>query len=305
MTPVSDRQETVVQVDGRRVPLTNLDKVLWPQARYTKRQMISYYAEIAPVLLPHLQNRPITTKRYPDGVEGPFWYQTECFHPPEWVRTIDLPSLSTPGKTYHYCAVDDLPSLIWIANTGAIELHPLLFKGSQMTTPSFVVFDLDPGSPATTIDACSIALLLREMLAGVGLTSFAKTSGGKGIHVYVPLNKEIAYDQTKRFARDVASVLVGAEPDRVTDVADKRSRTGKVLIDWRQNNPTNSTVVPYSLRARAAPTVSTPLEWHEVEELIEGEPEDLLFLPHEVLDRVERHGDLFAAVLTKKQDLPA
>ncbi|MDQ3877182.1 MAG: non-homologous end-joining DNA ligase [Actinomycetota bacterium] len=293
-------------IDGRTVPLTNLDKVLWPDVGYTKRQMISYYAEIAPVLLPHIAGRPLTTKRYPDGVEGTHWYQTECFHPPRWLKTIDLPSLTTPGKTYHYCSVDDVASLIWLANTAAIEIHPLIFRGTGMSTPSYVVFDLDPGPPATVIDACRIALLLKDVLTGVGLKSFAKTSGGKGIHVYAPLNDDaVTFDATKRFAREVASVLASAEPDRVTGSADKSIRSGKVLIDWRQNGPTNSTVCPYSLRAASAPTVSTPVLWDEIESAVaSSDPHALVFLPQDVFTRVERHGDVFEPTLTVEQRLP-
>jgi bifunctional non-homologous end joining protein LigD len=302
-SPASER--VVVDIEGRPVTLTNLDKVLWPRVEFTKRQMIAYYAAIAPVLIPHLRDRPLTTKRFPDGVEGVFWYQTECFNPPDWVRTIDLPSLTTPGKTYHYCTIDGLASLMWIANTGAVELHPLLFHGTALDVPSAAVFDLDPGPPANVIDSCRTAVLLRATLDGVGLRCFPKTSGGKGVHVFVPLNGPVTYGQAKAFARSVADALAAAEPERVTSVFDKRRRAGKVFIDWRQNNPTNSTVAPYSLRAMDVPSVSMPLSWDEVERAAEeGAIAPLRFLPHEAIDRVEARGDLFEGVLNIQQRLP-
>ncbi len=295
---------TEIDIEGRRVTLTNLDKILWPEVGFTKRQMISYYVAIAPALLPHLADRPLTVKRYPDGVEGWFWFQTQCRHRPPWLRTIELPSASRPGKAFDYCVVDDLPSLVWVANLASIELHPLLALTGAVDQPRTMVFDLDPGPGADVIDCCDIALRLREDLDRFGLGSFPKTSGLKGLHVYVPLNLPCSYSETKAFARDVARLLAQKHPERVVDKSQRSLRDDKVLVDWSQNNPTRSTVAPYSLRAARVPAVSTPLEWREVEEAVERRSRTLLaFHAADVLGRVEDVGDPFRPVLELQQTL--
>lgn len=295
-----------VEIDGRRLRLTNLDKVLWPDAGFTKRQMISYYVAIAPVLLPHLADRPLTLKRYPDGVDGWFWFQTRCRHHPSWMRTVELPSASRSGERFDYCVVDDLASLVWVANLASIELHPLLSATGGVDHPRAMVFDLDPGPAVDVIDCCEIALRLRETLDRVGLASFPKTSGLKGLHVYVPLNLACGYTETKAFARNVARLLKESHPERVVDRSERSLRAGKVLVDWSQNNAIRSTVAAYSLRAARVPAVSTPLEWREVEEAIQHRNRALLaFDAADVLERMDALGDPFRPVLQLQQTLPA
>lgn len=297
--PHSDASDTrEVAADGRGLVLTNLDKVLWPEVGFTKRQMISYYASIAPVLLPHLRARPLTLKRYPDGVEGLYWFQTECRGRPSWMRTHRI-------SNFDYCIVDDLAALLWVANLASIELHPLLWVAEGPPTPSAVVFDLDPGPPAGLVACCRVALRVRSYLAVLGLESCAKTSGLEGLHVFVPLNGTAGFEATRSFARDIARTLAEEDRNVVIDRADRRLRSGKVFVDWAQNNAMRSMVAPYSLRAAAVPRPSMPVTWDEVEEAVAtSRTSHLEVVAGELIDRVEALGDLFGPVLELRQDLP-
>jgi bifunctional non-homologous end joining protein LigD len=290
-----------VEVEGRELSLSNLDKVLYPAVGFTKGQVIDYYTRIAPVLLPHLDGRPLTLKRYPNGVEGKFFYEKNCpSHRPDWVRTA-LIQLGT--KEVNFCLCEDLPTLVWAANLADLELHPSLARAKKIERPTMLAFDLDPGPPAGLRECCEVALLLRELFGSLGLECFPKTSGSKGIQVYVPLNTQrVSYDHTKPFAHTVARHLEAAHPKQIVSVMKKEVRRGKVFIDWSQNDEHKTTVSVYSLRARERPTVSTPLSWDEVERC---EPESLVFVADDVLARVEEEGDLFAGVLRLKQKLPA
>lgn len=293
-----------LEVGGRTVRLTSPDRVLWPQVNMTKARLIDYYIKVAPVLLPYLEDRPITLARFPEGVGAKGFFQTRCPPHPPWVRTQRM-HVFTSGKDVDAPVIDDLPSLVWAANLSSIELHPYLGRTQRMDRPDFVVFDLDPGPPADVLDACRVALRVRAVLDDVGLTSVAKTSGGKGMHVYVPTGATRGYAETKGFARAVAALIVREDPQRVVDRMDRAVRGGKVFIDWSQNDPGKSTVAPYSVRAMALPTVSTPVAWTEVEEAVAAADwRRLVFDPGEVLDRVAGLGDLFAPALTLRQTLP-
>ena len=292
-----------VEIEGRLLTLSNVDKVLWPLAGFTKGQMIDYYVDVAPALLPHIAGRPLTLRRFPDGVEQLNWYQTQCRGRPDWLPTQRI--VTTTGETHQYCLVNDLPSLVWVANLGTIELHPFLAVATDPDRPTVVVFDLDPGPPADIIDCCDVAVRLRDVLDGQGLSSFAKTTGSVGLHVYVPLNAESTYDQTKSFARAKARALSERDPDRIVDKMAKSLRAGRVLIDWLQNDPTRSTVAPYSLRGMAWPTVSMPVTWDEIDgALSRRRPELLTFGVRDVRDRLVSIGDIFRPVLETKQSLP-
>jgi bifunctional non-homologous end joining protein LigD len=294
-----------VEVDGRRILLKNLDKVFYPAAGFTKRDVIEYYARVAPALLPHLQDRPLTLKRYPEGVDGPFFYEKRCpRHRPDWFRTEAV--WSEGNEDYiHYCVVDDLSSLVWLASIADLELHTSLACARDVDTPSMLVFDLDPGPPADIVACCEVALLLRRLMGELGLECLAKTSGSKGMQVYVPLNGPARYDETKPFAHAVARLLEARHPALVVERMTKSLRTGKVLVDWSQNDRNKTTVCAYSLRARPRPTVSTPLRWIEVERTARTRrPDALVFEARDVIARVDRHGDLFEAVLSVRQRLP-
>jgi len=288
-----------VEIDGRRLSLSNLDKVLYPQVGFTKGQVIDYYTRIAPVVLPHLRDRPLTLKRYPNGVDAPYFYEKQCpKHRPEWVRTAPLRAGS---KTIDFCLCEDLTTLVWAANLADLELHPSLATATHYDAPTVVAFDLDPGPPATIAECCAVAVRLREVLSHLGLESFAKTSGSKGMQVYAPLNDpECTYDRVKPFARALARTLENDDPRLIVSEMRKDLRGGKVLVDWSQNDQHKTTVGVYSLRARDRPTVSTPITWDEVE----GDPEALVFTSDDVLARVAEHGDLFAGVLELRQALP-
>jgi bifunctional non-homologous end joining protein LigD len=295
-----------VEVEGRRLVLKNLSKVFYPETGFTKRDVLDYYSRIAPVLLPHLRGRPLTLKRYPEGVDGPFFFEKRCPpHRPRWLRTAEVWS---EGKREHipYCVVDDVASLVWLASIADLELHPSLSRASAMDRPTALAFDLDPGPPADLVHCCGVALLLRRLLDGLELASFPKTSGSKGLQIYVPLGGRASYDATKPFAHAVARVLEDRHPDLVVSRMTKSLRAGKVLVDWSQNDRSKTTVAAYSLRARPRPTVSTPLRWEEVERAAEkGRAEPLAFEAPEVLRRVKRLGDLFAPVLETAQRLPS
>ena len=297
-------QSLAVELEGRRLRLTSLDRVLWPEAGFTKGQMIDYYARIAPALLPHVERRPMTLRRFPEGITGPSWYQTTCppGHP-AWIPIQALPGRG--GAVHRFCLLNDVPALVWAANLSSIELHPYLAPGDRPDEPTVLVLDLDPGPPADVVDCCRVAVRLRDLLGALTLASFPKTSGSVGLHVYVPLNTPHTYAETKAFARALAGRLADEDPDGVTDQQKRSLRPGKVLVDWLQNEPRRSTVAPYSLRATGWPTVSTPVRWDEVEQALAARaPELLTFEPEDALERLERHGDLFAPVLTLAQELP-
>jgi bifunctional non-homologous end joining protein LigD len=295
-----------VKVGRHHLTLSNLDKVLWPAAGFTKGDMIDYYTRVANVAVPHLRGRPLTLKRYPNGVDAKFFYEKQCpSHRPRWIETCSIASRTTAGKTITYCVANDLASLVWVANLASIELHPMLARSANIDRPTMVAFDLDPGEPAGLIDCCQVGLWVREVLDDLGLRSFPKTSGSKGLQIYVPLNASVTYDDTKPFAHAIATLLREQYPDRVVERMSKSLRTGKVLVDWSQNDPNKTTVSAYSLRARDRPTVSTPVTWDEVERALdEDDPDVLHFEAPDVLDRVERLGDLFEPVRTLRQKLP-
>jgi len=293
-----------VEVEGRRLSLSNLDKVLYPRAGFTKGQVIDYYTRIAPAVLPHLRGRPLTLKRYPNGVEGGHFYEKQCpSHRPDWVRSARVQMRGE--KAIQFCLCDDLPTLVWLANLADLELHPSLAFAADVTSPAILAFDLDPGEPATIVECAEVAVRLRAALMTLGLEAFPKTSGSKGMQVYVPLNTPTSYDATKPFARALAQVLERAEPNLVVSEMAKVRRKGKVFVDWSQNDEHKTTVGVYSLRARDQPTVSTPLTWDEVEAVrVSRDPDELVFTSADVLGRVARHGDLFAPVATLEQELP-
>jgi bifunctional non-homologous end joining protein LigD len=299
------KQTVEVEVEGRRLKLSNLDKVLYPAVGFTKGQVIDYYTRVAPAVLPHLRDRPLTLKRYPDGVEGEFFYEKECpSHRPPWVRTASIQT-NRDGRVIHFCLANDLPTLVWLANLADLELHTSLSLAQDTMRPTMVVFDLDPGAPAAILECAEVALLLRGVLEELGLESFVKTSGSKGLQVYVPLNTPTGYEETKPFSRALARLLEKHHPKQVTSTQKKSERKGKVLVDWSQNDDFKTTVCVYSLRARERPTVSTPLRWDEVEAALERkDPERLVFDSEGVLRRVEQHGDLFEPVLELEQSLP-
>jgi bifunctional non-homologous end joining protein LigD len=298
-------QAVEVEVEGRQLKLSNLDKVLYPQTGFTKGQVIDYYTRIAPTLLTHLRDRPVTLKRYPNGVDAPFFYEKQCPRgAPDWVQTAPMWSTNTE-RTINYCLVNDLATLTWLANLAALELHPLLSKAGDTDRPTSVVFDLDPGPPATSHECAQVALWLRELAGDMGLVCFPKTSGSKGMQVYIPLNTPITYEVTSPFAHEVARLLETEHPDLVVSKMAKNLRAGKVFIDWSQNDPHKTTISVYSLRARPEPTVSTPLEWPEVEAAVgSGQPLPAFRAP-EVVDRVQSAGDLFAPVADLRQTLKA
>jgi bifunctional non-homologous end joining protein LigD len=294
-----------VTIEGRELKLSNLGKVLYPKAAFTKRAVIDYYAAVAAVLIGHLEGRPLTVRRWPDGVEAHSFFQKQApAHRPDWVRTVRLGS---ERKPIDYVLAGDLPTLLWLANLAALELHTPLARAEAIERPTVLVFDLDPGDPATVLDCARVGLQLHGMFENLGLRSFAKTSGSKGLQVYVPLNSPHAtYGHTKAFAKTVAELLERAEPDLVVSRMTKARRTGKVLIDWSQNDRRKTTVCAYSLRAAERPTVSTPLDWGEVRAALDrGEQASLVFIAAEVLERVAERGDLFAPVLSLQQELPA
>ena len=295
-----------VEVEGRALRLSNLDKVLYPEPGFTKAQVIDYYTRVAPVLLPHLRGRPLTLKRYPNGVEGKYFYEKECpSHRPEWVSTARIP-IRSDGRSVNFCLAEDLPTLVWTANLADLELHTSLAHAAAITRPTMMVFDLDPGAPAAVLECARVALALRDLLAPLGVESWVKTSGSKGLQVYVPLNVETSYAQTKPFALAVAQLLERDHPELVVSRMRKDLREGKVFVDWSQNDEHKTTVCVYSLRAKAHPMVSTPLAWDEVEEALAADEPGLLAFDWEAaLARTEEHGDLFSEVLDREQTLPA
>ncbi len=292
-----------IDVEGRKIALSNLDKIFYPEVGFSKAQVIDYYIRIAPVLLPHIQNRPLTLKRYPDGVEGLHFYEKQCpAHRPKWVKTTRTPR-ENKTESIDYCVVDSLSALVWVANLADLELHPFLHCISDQNCPTMVVFDLDPGPPANVVSCCRVALWLREMLEDLKLQALVKLSGSKGLQIYIPLNTPTSYEQTSEFSHEIAHLIAQAHPGDVTDQMPKNLRTGKVFIDWSQNNSHKTTVCVYSLRAKNEPTVSTPIEWKEVE-LAWKHKRMLSFNSEEALKRVENRGDLFEPALNLRQKLP-
>ncbi len=298
--------KVVVDVEGTQVALTNLEKVLYPAVGFTKAEVVDYYTRIAPVLLPHLRGRHLTLKRYPDGVDGQFFYEKQCpRHRPDWVRTARVP-IRTDGRSIDYCMVEDLATVVWLANLADLELHTPLAHADAPAAPTMLAFDLDPGPPATVVECGRVAMWLREVFEGLGLRSCPKTSGSKGLQIYVPLNTPVTYNEAKPFAHALAKLLEQQHPKHVLSVMTKDLRTGKVFIDWSQNDDSKTTVCVYSLRARPHPTVSTPVTWDEVAHVVEtGDPEDLVFEADAVLERVAAQGDLFAPLNEIEQPLPA
>jgi len=292
-----------VEVDGRELRLTHLDRVLWPEVGLTKGWMLDAYARLAPVLLPHIRGRPITMWRYPQGVHEQGWWQNECRGAPEWVRVYRYEGKD--GRNHRHCVIDDLSSLLWMANLGTVEVHPSLFTMEERTRPRSLVFDLDPGEPATIRDACAVGLRLRDALEGQGLAAFPKTSGVKGLHVYVPLNTAVTFDETKAYARTIARFLARQHPELVVDRQARELRRGRVLVDWLQNDAYRSTVAPYSLRATPRPRLATPVTWEEVAGAAAQEDGDrsLSFSLETVLGRIERDGDRLAPLLEMQQRL--
>ncbi len=299
------RSTETVEIEGKQLKLSNLGKVLYPKAGFTKAQVIDYYVRIAPVLLPHLRGRPLTMKRYPEGVEKGFFYEKNCpTHRPDWVKTAPIWSEGN-NRWMDYCLVQDVATLVWAANLADLELHASLSMAKDILRPTVVVFDLDPGPPANIVQCSQVGLWLKAIFEHFGLKSFPKTSGSKGLQVYVPLNTPTDYDHTKPFARALAQLLESEHPDLVLSDMKKALRVGKVFVDWSQNDDHKTTVCVYSLRAKEQPTVSTPVTWEEVEQCFKKkDPERLAFRYDETLRRVEKHGDLFESVLTLKQKLP-
>jgi bifunctional non-homologous end joining protein LigD len=297
-----------VEVEGKELRLTNLDKVLYPEVGFTKGEMVDYYAKVAPAIVPHLVGRAVTLRRFPEGVDDldSAFFEKRCpKHRPKWVKTTRVQAGPQAGKI-DFCVCDSLPTLIWMAQLAAIELHPSLSLGRAPKRPTVLAFDLDPGPPADVVDCSRVALRLREVLSQLELECFVKTSGSKGMQLYVPLNAKATYEDTRPFAQALAQLIAKQTPDTVlAKMGKKTERSGKVLIDWYQNNERKTTIAVYSLRARERPTVSTPVTWEEVEAVAEsGDGSSLVFEASDVLERIEEHGDLFAPVLELEQELP-
>ncbi len=295
----------MVEIAGRRLSLANLEKDLYPSYGFTKAHILEYYRRMAPFILPHLQDRALTFKRYPEGVEQEFFFEKRCpAHRPAWVQTVEVRLADKEQMTV--CLVNDLETLMWVENLASLELHVPLARAASPETPDALVFDLDPGEPANILDCARVALILRSLLSPLGLASFVKTSGQKGLHVYVPLNRqETTFADTRKFSKAVAAIMQKNYPDLVTAKMAKEYRRGKVFINWEQNDSKKTMICIYSLRAREKPFVSFPLAWRELEYLAgQGDPEKLKVLPGEAVHRAEKQGDLFREVLEKEQKLP-
>jgi bifunctional non-homologous end joining protein LigD len=299
-------KKSVLEIDGRALQVSNLEKVLYPEAGFTKAEVIDYYIKAAPFILPHLKNRPLTLKRYPDGVAGEHFYEKNApKHKPDWVKVAPVPRRN--GGDIHYVLANDLPTLVWAANLASLELHVFLARAPKVEQPTAVVFDLDPGPPAGVLDCAQVSIWIRDLLKELGLESFVKSSGSKGLQLYVPLNGSATYEKTQPFARAIAEFMEREHPDRVESEMAKSLRKGKVFIDWSQNSEHKTTVCVYSLRAkRERPFVSMPFTWAEVERACKKDDAEAFFLePAEALKRLAKVGDLFEPVLKLKQKLPA
>lgn len=278
------------------VKISNPDKVFWPRSGFTKGDLIDYYRAAAAVMVPHLTGRPITLRRWPDGVEGQTFFQKNApKHRPDWIGTVTLGDVD-------YLRIDEPAALVWAANSGAIEIHPGLATSPRLDQPGSLVLDLDPGEGSDILTCCRVARILRDYLGRAGLAAWPKTSGSKGLQLYVPLHDGSTYEQTRPFAENLARKAESEHPDLITSTVEKAQRRQKVLIDWAQNAPSRTTVSVYSVRARDLPTVSTPVTWDEVEGAKRAD--DLVFDTAAAIRRVEEHGDLMAPVLTEKQALP-
>jgi bifunctional non-homologous end joining protein LigD len=296
---------TLVEMAGRRLSLSNLGKDLYPSYGFTKAHILEYYRWIAPFILPHLKDRALTFKRYPEGVDKDFFFEKRCpSHRPAWVKTAEIPQ--DDGERMTFCLVNDLETLIWAENLASIELHVPLARANSPETPDSMVFDLDPGDRVTILECGRVALILHDLLSRMGLTSYVKTSGKKGLHVYVPLNrKETTFEDTKTFSKAVAGIMQKHYPDLVTARIAKKERDSKVFINWSQNSASKTMICVYALRAREKPIVSFPLEWRDLEDPSwHDSPERLQVTHSEALKRVERKGDLFREMLVKEQKLP-
>jgi len=296
---------TFVEIAERRLSLSNLEKDLYPSCGFTKAQILEYYRGIAPFILPHLRDRALTFKRYPEGVEKDFFFEKRCpGHRPAWVKTAEIPQ--DDGEPMTVCLVNDLETLIWAENLASLELHVPLARANSPETPDSMVFDLDPGDQANILHCARVAMILRDLLTRMGLVSYVKTSGQKGIHVFVPLNrKETTFEDTKTFSKTVAGFMQKHYPELVTAKMAKQYRQARVFINWSQNDPSKTMICVYSLRAREKPFVSFPLEWSELENVDwHGDPEKLQVMHAEAVSRTEKMGDLFREVLVKEQKLP-
>jgi bifunctional non-homologous end joining protein LigD len=302
------KEVRTLNVDGRRVQVSNLSKVLYPGKKFTKAAVIDFYVRISKYLLPHLRDRPVTLLRFPDGVFGESFYEKDApAFTPAWVKTVLVPRRETPGSDLRYIVINDQATLIWVANLASLELHPFIHRARHLDRPTSMVFDCDPGEGADILDCTRVALMLRDLLHELGLESYVKVSGSKGLQVYVPLNSKVTYAQTQPLAQGVAQLLAQREPKLIVWQMPKRLRTKKVLIDWSQNTDYKTTVSVYSLRAKThRPYVSLPVNWDELSDALHSKDADALFFtPEEALERVEKLGDLFKPVLTNKQTLPA
>src|SRR5215213_2266698 len=301
--PVGAESATTVEVEGRRLRLTNLDKVLYPVTGFTKGQVIDFYARIGPVILSHLDDRPVTMVRWPDGVGGERFFEKRCpGHRPHWLDTVPLDA----DPDVPACSLDSVPALVWTANLAALELHTPQARAVDPWQPSAIVFDLDPGPGTDLRDCARVALELHDLLDQLAMRAVAKTSGSKGLHLSVGIRPSVDADTTKGFALALGKVLESRDPKRVTVTMAKEQRGGRVFVDWSQNDRHKTTVCAYSLRATEAPGVSTPLSWEEVDSLARGgDPRDFAFTPTEVLERVEELGDLYADSLAGDQELPS
>jgi bifunctional non-homologous end joining protein LigD len=292
----------VVEIDGRELSVTNLDKVLYPEVGFTKAEVIDYYVRVAPAMLPHVRERGVTLRRYPNGVDDTSFFEKRSpDHRPDWIGTALGPGDRKGG--IHYLVIDEVATLAWVANMAGLEIHAPMARAPEIESPTLVVFDLDPGPGTTIVDCCRVALEIRDVLTDLGLEAWAKTSGSKGLQLYLPLNTPHSHEHASSFALAVAQLLEKQDPKRVTSVMKKELRKGKVFVDWSQNSFHKTTVAPYSLRARPTPTVSTPVSWDEVDEGAGGEL--LSFTAPEVLERVADVGDLFAPTATLEQELPS
>ena len=303
--PVAKGKFTI-EVEGRLLRLSNLDRVLYPETGFTKGDLIDYYAAVAPAILPHLEGRPLTMRRFPGGVDGNSFWEKRCpDHRPDWVKTESVWSESN-GENIDFCVAEDVATLVWAANLADIEMHTSLATARERGTPRAVVFDLDPGMPADVMDCAELALTIRGMLGGAGLTTFVKTSGSKGMQLYLPLNDPGAdYERTKTFAHRLARMLEKEMPGQVVSRMKKSLREGKVFVDWSQNVRHKTTVCAYSMRARPKPSVSTPVTWEEVESAVDAaDAGQLTFGPDDVIARIEAQGDLFRELLVLEQELP-
>lgn len=294
-----------LMVEGRAVDITNPEKLLYPKAKFSKAQVIDYYIRIAPVLLPHLKDRPVSMKRYPDGAEAEFFFQKEApANAPAWMKRFPVPS-ETRGVPINYLLANDLPSLVWMANAANLELHTFMHRVPKLERPTMIVFDLDPGPGAGLVECAQVALWLRDDLEHLGLKSWAKVSGGKGLQMHVPINGPATYEQTKAVSNGLANILARDHPKQVTSLMSKELRAGKVFIDWSQNDEHKTTACVYSLRAQPTPTVAAPVTWDEVQHAAKKkDAASLRFNPEQVLARVDEHGDLMEPVLKLKQKLP-